>query len=227
MIALLALVLLRPELTPQDEVIASVNGIRIEHKLGPLKRNAVLDLAAQRYAAELAREDRFSHTDSRNQGPGDRVRSAGYESFERVAENLALNSRDAQDTVNIWMESPGHRDALLNRDLREMGVGKADGPSGPVWVWIGGARFDDYPVMVELDMPETDRDEVTVWASGASLASNIRWRWAGTAWSAWATPVNVFRVPLTGDDGDRRIEVEYRMQNGSVLCATDDIRRQR
>ncbi|MBX3095673.1 MAG: CAP domain-containing protein [Fimbriimonadaceae bacterium] len=225
MVALLALALLSPAQTPQEEVVAWVNGIRIEENLGPLKRNALLDLAAQRYAAELAREDRFSHTDSRNQGPGERVRQAGYADFERVAENLALNTQGAQDTVKLWMESPPHRQALLTSDLREMGVGKAVGPSGPVWVWLGGARFDDYPVMVELDMPETDRDEVSVWASGAANATNMRWRWAGSDWSTWFASVNVFSVPIMGGNGERMLEVEYRMRSGAVLRASDGIRR--
>lgn len=194
-------------------------------RLGPLKRHAMLDLAAQRFAAEMARTGTFSHIDREGRDVGHRVESAGYRGYERVTENLALGSRTAEETVTLWMESPSHRRALLDGDLREMGVGIAQGPEGPLWVWIGGARCDDYPIMVEFDLPRTNRSTVAVWASGGGQARQMRWRWAGEAWSAWSASRTSFEVPFARSAGRHRFEVEYRWSNGRVTAASDEIDR--
>jgi hypothetical protein len=217
--------LLSSEAASPDAVTAWVNGVRLEQRIGPLKRNVLLDLAAQRYAAEMARSGTFSHTDREGRGPGQRVESAGYRGYERVAENLALGSVTAEETVALWMESPGHRRALLDGSLREMGVGIAQGPDGPLWVWIGGARWDDYPIMVELDMPRTNRASVAVWASGGGQARQMRWRWDGDTWTDWSAGRTSFEVPFARATGRHRFEVEYRWSNGRVMAAADEIDR--
>jgi uncharacterized protein YkwD len=66
----------------------------------------------------------------------------GFRSWE-VGENLAYGSPDlsAAATVRMWMNSPGHRENLLSRSWREIGL-------GAVHVASGGGEFGGSPVTV-------------------------------------------------------------------------------
>ena len=44
-----------------------------------------------------------------------------------AGENLAVNFVDSQDAINAWMNSPIHRDNILNNNFHEIGVGTAKG----------------------------------------------------------------------------------------------------
>lgn len=47
----------------------------------------------------------------------------GYE-YIRFAENIALGEGTAEEVVQAWMDSPGHRANILRAELRHLGVGK-------------------------------------------------------------------------------------------------------
>lgn len=71
----------------------------------------------------------FSHTTPENVGFAERARRAGYPS--PGAENIARGHRSAEAVMQGWMESPGHRENILNCSLTTMGVGvDTDG-----WYW--------------------------------------------------------------------------------------------
>lgn len=115
-------------------IVEMTNAFRREHKLGEVKANPALAKAARDYAAFLARSGTFSHTaDGRE--PSARAESAGYQ-YCQVAENLALNldSRGfesralADQAVEGWKNSPGHRKNLLAPHVVEIGVAVVRAP---------------------------------------------------------------------------------------------------
>ena len=50
------------------------------------------------------------------------AKAAGY-SYSLAAENIAAGYSTPQAVVQGWMNSPGHRDNILNCALQEIGVG--------------------------------------------------------------------------------------------------------
>lgn len=118
---------------PQVEIaiVEMTNAFRAEQKLAPVKPDPKLAAAARRYAEFLAISDLFSHTADGRQH-SDRARQAGYE-YCHVSENLSLNldSRGfatrqlANDAVEGWKKSPGHRRNLVAPHVTEIGVGVA------------------------------------------------------------------------------------------------------
>ena len=53
--------------------------------------------------------------------------------FSSAAENIAYGQRTAQEVMNAWMNSPGHRANILSRNLTEIGVGAAKAANGTIY----------------------------------------------------------------------------------------------
>jgi uncharacterized protein YkwD len=106
-----------------------VNGERADRGLAPLSANARLTDAATSYAQDLVAGQYFSHTGRDGSGVLERIRRSGYlprGAAYVLGENLAWGSGALATPgaiVNAWMNSPGHRDNILNPDFREVGVG--------------------------------------------------------------------------------------------------------
>ena len=124
-----------PDLAEVEAVILDLtNAFRAEQWLGALKREQRLDRAARDYAGYLARTGKFSHT-ADGRSFSDRIRETGYQACIG-AENLALNgdsrgfaSRQlANDAVEGWKASPGHRKNMMLAAVTEIGVGVAKAP---------------------------------------------------------------------------------------------------
>jgi uncharacterized protein YkwD len=106
-----------------DQIVKATNRVRRAHKLPPLKVNAKLTKAALGHARNMARKGRMTHV-LNGQGPGDRIRQAGYQ-WSVYAENVAWGWKGVKRVMRGWMKSPPHRKNLLNRDVTEIGVGVA------------------------------------------------------------------------------------------------------
>src|SRR4051812_46532866 len=64
----------------------------------------------------------FSHQFPTGAGPPEVVSASGYD-FITVGENLALGVfKNEQDLIDAWMASPGHKENILNKEWREIGV---------------------------------------------------------------------------------------------------------
>lgn len=126
-----------------DEVIALTNQARADNGLPPLTANPLLTAAAQKHADAMAADAFFDHANPKTgTQPGDRVTAEGYR-WSVVAENIAAGDATPADVVAGWLKSPGHRANILNKDVREIGVGyvfKANdtfpGPTGYGHYWV-------------------------------------------------------------------------------------------
>jgi uncharacterized protein YkwD len=97
------------------------NRARMEQKLKPLKWSPALADAARTHAKKMAAAGTISH-----QFPGEmdlsyRVRLVGVH-FTEVAENVAQGP-SAAVIQNEWMQSPHHRENILDPDLSFIGIG--------------------------------------------------------------------------------------------------------
>lgn len=113
----------------RDQVVQYVNWARQEHGCGPLQVDSRLNASAQGHSEDMSNRDYFSHTTPEGVTFDQRIRNAGYPS--PGAENIAYGARSAEQVMEMWMESEGHRRNILNCDLNAIGVGlDTDG-----WYW--------------------------------------------------------------------------------------------
>jgi Cysteine-rich secretory protein family/TerD domain len=123
---------------PLGEVVERTNAERARHGLAPLTTDARLAAAAQAHSADMVRRGFFAHENPDGKQVWDRAVAAGY-AYRKVAENIAAGQRTAEEVVRGWMESPGHRANILDRDLTQIGVGRAEGGSYDVyWTQVFG-----------------------------------------------------------------------------------------
>ncbi len=87
--------------------------------------------AAQGHAEDMIQRDFYDHETPEGFMPGDRITRAGYP-FATYAENNnrvsgSYSGEPGTDKVReafeSWMESPGHRENILNPAFREVGIG--------------------------------------------------------------------------------------------------------
>lgn len=118
----------------EPEAVALVNSERIAAGLVPLAANSALSDVAADYAAQMATEGFFGHTDPNGTTAAIRVREAGI-NYVVVGENLALAATlgTAHDGL---MESDGHRANVLNPSFDEVGIGVVEGPIGVIVVQL-------------------------------------------------------------------------------------------
>ena len=74
----------------------------------------------------------LDHVNPEGLGPPERVNLAGVD-FEKLAENIASNrghKQPAAHAVEQWLDSPGHRESMLDPEFEKTGVGVAVGEDG-------------------------------------------------------------------------------------------------
>lgn len=119
----------------RDEVLRLVNEARRREGVGALTWNALLEAQATAYACEMIHYDFFSHNNPvTGSSLSDRVSEFGYE-YWSVGENLAAGQRTPAEVVQAWLESPCHKQNILNPAFTELGVGvRFGGDYGVYWV---------------------------------------------------------------------------------------------
>jgi uncharacterized protein YkwD len=130
-----------------------LNAERQERGLDPLSPEDRLAEAAQVHTDDMAERSYFAHRSPEGADPGDRARAAGYAPrigrSWRVGENLGYGSGPLgtpRELMLGWMQSPGHRSAILQPAFEEVGVGVSFGspgngrPQGVLAATVFGAR---------------------------------------------------------------------------------------
>jgi hypothetical protein len=107
-------------------IVDLTNDERDTQSLGTLTRNSVLDAAAKLKAEDMAKEQYFAHYSPEGVSPWYWFGQVSY-NFVHAGENLAIYFTDSGDIVDAWMDSPAHRDNIMNDDYTEIGVGTAEG----------------------------------------------------------------------------------------------------
>lgn len=109
-----------------SEVAILTNKERTQKDIPVLQRNALLDQAAEMKAKDMAANGYYAHVSPDGVTPMHWVEKAGYK-YLIIGENLVVNRTDAEQVVDAFMGSPGHRTNILRTDFTEIGVGVANG----------------------------------------------------------------------------------------------------
>ncbi|WP_319018236.1 CAP domain-containing protein [Microbispora sitophila] len=114
----------------ENEVVRLTNAERAKAGCGPLKHDPRLRAAAYAHSANMSAQNKMEHVlDGRD--PGYRITLAGY-TWRAYGENIAKGYGTAQAVVQGWMNSPGHRQNILNCNYTDIGVGYV-AAGGPYW----------------------------------------------------------------------------------------------
>ncbi|PIC71701.1 hypothetical protein CSV77_00380 [Sporosarcina sp. P16b] len=120
----------KPSSTVQTEVDRAMerqtfeltNQLREGHQLPLLSYNDKLATLSRKHSQEMI----FRKYSSHDEGPGevfaDRLKDVGL-TPSKAGENIAFNYIDAIETVHGWLNSPKHRDVLLNPNFTHTGIG--------------------------------------------------------------------------------------------------------
>lgn len=103
-------------------VFELTNAERTNQGILPLEWDNRLGMAARAHTEDMAQNNFLSHTGSDNSNPSERITRAGF-SLITSAENVARGQVTPAAVISSWMNSPRHRDNILNPDLTHLGVG--------------------------------------------------------------------------------------------------------
>jgi uncharacterized protein YkwD len=124
-------------------VLREINRIRVSAGLHRLWRNRRLQSSADYHCWDMLRANFFAHSSADGTPFATRVKR--YTNRRRIGENLAyLPSQDASSAstvVQMWMNSPGHRAALMSTSFRRVGIARRIGRWGDFRVAVYTVDF--------------------------------------------------------------------------------------
>ena len=115
-----------------QQLIGLINQARADAQLPALSNNAQLTAAAQAHSLDMACGNFLSHTGSDGSWIGDRLKSAGYNTYN-YEEIIAIGS--PSDAMSQWRNSQPHWESVLNPMVTEIGVG---------YVYSAASQFGGY-----------------------------------------------------------------------------------
>ncbi|MFE6336586.1 sigma-70 family RNA polymerase sigma factor [Streptomyces sp. NPDC057798] len=118
-----------PADAPAAQVLALVNDERASAGCRPVQLDGRLARAAQLHSEDMSRNQYFDHTSQDGRSFADRAAAQGHPS--PGAENIARGQTSPEAVMEAWMNSPGHRENILNCSLTTMGIGLVEDD----WTW--------------------------------------------------------------------------------------------
>lgn len=105
----------------QQRLLDLINRARAENGLSQVVLNTQLSETASFKIEDMFRVGYFDHTSPTGVTPWFWFKKAGY-NYEYAGENLAINFFQSDDVFNAWMQSPAHRENILNANFNEIGL---------------------------------------------------------------------------------------------------------
>lgn len=100
---------------------------REKHNLTPFVMDEKLNQYAQKHSEWMGRRNWLSHSRISNLMPD----------YNTVGENIAWNQKDEKEVTESWMNSPGHRANILNKNFTKIGFGMAgNSRNQPYWTTV-------------------------------------------------------------------------------------------
>jgi uncharacterized YkwD family protein len=108
------------------EVVDLVNQERLQVGLKPLVVHTNLTNMAKNKAIDMFKNNYFSHTSPKYGSPFDMMDLYNI-TYRYAGENIAKGQQSAKEVVKAWMDSPGHKANILNKNFGLIGVGYYNG----------------------------------------------------------------------------------------------------
>lgn len=118
---------LAPQVLFEREVFTEINRVRRSKGLKALRRSNNLWRAARSHSTHQARIKQMTHYGKGNTKFSTRLMRFGYDKSARMSEVVGTRNtcerRDPKILVKAWLNSRPHRVLVLDRKVRNMGVG--------------------------------------------------------------------------------------------------------
>lgn len=147
-----------------DKVISETNNERQKLGLAPLKYNATLSQSAAAKAQDMFTNNYWAHNSPQGKTPWDFFKSAGYQ-YSVAGENLAKDFYDTEGLIKAWMNSPTHRDNIVNPKYQEIGIGVVNGILNGVKTTLVVQHFAlplNAPVAAKKSNPAPASEEIAI-----------------------------------------------------------------
>jgi hypothetical protein len=109
-----------------QKIFNLTNEIRHQYGLSPVEENSLLNQAARYKAEDMLKNSYFNHYSPAGISPWYWIKMSGYD-YYYAGENLAMNFLDSEEVVNGWLNSPLHKENLLNANYQDMGIAVISG----------------------------------------------------------------------------------------------------
>ena len=104
------------------QILDITNVIRAKHDFGKLSWDEKTATVAYAHSKDMKEADYFAHVSEEYGTLSDRLVAADVP-FQLAGENIAAQYSDGPAVVEGWLNSKGHREALLNKEFTHLGVG--------------------------------------------------------------------------------------------------------
>ncbi len=105
----------------EEQIFVEINQIRKENKLPELQKNVQLQNAAKQKTIDMVSNKYFSHISPNNKKWSDFIKDEGYD-YIYAGENLAKDYDNSKEIIAAWIESPTHKENILNPDYNDTGI---------------------------------------------------------------------------------------------------------
>lgn len=109
-----------------SKVLSQTNDERQKLGLPPLTYNEALSKSAAAKAADMFINNYWAHNSPQGKTPWSFFKSAGYQ-YSIAGENLAKDFYDTDGLIKAWMNSPTHRENIVNTKYKEIGIAVVNG----------------------------------------------------------------------------------------------------
>lgn len=106
----------------ERQIFELTNIYRKKHDVDGVFSDYYLGEVARKHSEDMARENYLSHESPVTGNFADRLKEAEIEQ-RKAGENIASNYVDAIEAVHGWLNSPAHREVLLDKDFTHLGTG--------------------------------------------------------------------------------------------------------
>ena len=217
-----------------------MNAHRASYGVAPLLLDDKLSGSAVCHSEDMAEFDFFDHNSmllqrrpplqqaptSTRYNPFQRMEVAGYTYYTAKAENICAGYQTAADAFNGFKNSPGHNAAMLNPDLKVVGIGFVVDPTSPYryyWTVDFGGYVDSSahgsgfyqqtdPLITYLGTWDTrwdSRASVNTFLFASAQGAAARMRFTGTSVQLFAKTGPVYgNMTVTIDAGTSQARTE-------------------
>jgi uncharacterized protein YkwD len=105
----------------EEEIFIEVNQVRKKYNLSELKNNPFLKNAAKHKTLDMIDHQYFAHVSPEDKKWSDFIKEEGYD-YLFAGENLAKDYDNSKEIISAWIESPTHKENILNPEYVDTGV---------------------------------------------------------------------------------------------------------
>ncbi|MGE7878728.1 CAP domain-containing protein [Peribacillus muralis] len=112
--------------TVEQQILRLVNEERSKAGLPNVEMDTSLSKTATLKSEDMRDHDYFNHTSPTYGSPFDMMKAFGI-TYKYAGENIAAGQPSGESVMKSWMNSPGHKANILNKNYTHIGIGHATG----------------------------------------------------------------------------------------------------